>query len=112
MEKAHCKNLRTLIRALENIGRAQDPASVELEEEEVRFVTALTAEHAAGKFNDDPTHYDFHPIAFQLDEKFQTPERDAEKKVFYKTYFAGASYRCDHDLHGLVRNGYLAIDLP
>jgi hypothetical protein len=79
-----------------------------LDEEEVRYLTALTAEHAAGSFNNDPAYYNFHPIIFGLDERLKHPGDD-EKKAFYKAYFDGESYRPDDDLHGLVRNGYLDI---
>jgi KAP-like P-loop domain-containing protein len=108
LETARCSNLRTLIRSMENIARAQDLAAVVFDEEEIRFVTALTAEHAAGSFTDDPTFYDFHPIIFTLDKRLKGPEDDG-KNAFYKKYFDGASYRADRDLHGLVRNGYLAV---
>jgi hypothetical protein len=109
LERARCSNVRTLIRALEAVSRAHGLTKIELNDEELRFMTALTAEHAAGTLKPDPAEYDFHPVVFEIDARRNKPEKDADKKVFYRKYFDGAGYRADAYLHGLVSNGYLDV---
>lgn len=111
--QAKNENIRTLLRALENamdLARAIKPDSLQLAD--ARFVTALTAEHAAHGGLRDFAFYNFHPIIFAMGRmsKMETVSERREQEAFFAKYFGAEHYRSSPAIAGLVRDGVLDAD--
>ncbi len=110
--KSGVKNIRTLSRALENVGELSASLGSAPEPEDVAFVTALTVEHAGGAIK-GKDFYDFNHISahfFRL--KDEPNENDIEHTNFYDKFYGEDTphYRYTYELYRLVVDGYMNHD--
>jgi hypothetical protein len=103
---AKSKNVRTLLRALDNCGVADAALSpAQLSENDVRTLTALTSEHAQGTL-EEKGFYEFDPIALAFARREPTP-LDEKRQTFFDRYFGSSAYSFNSVLYDFVADGYL-----
>jgi hypothetical protein len=107
--RAQCTNIRSLLRALEHSRDLLRAAQGRPPTEDLRFVAALTLEHAAGDLK-PAEFYNFHPLKFLFSGgRSGKTERDPMTELqesFYARYFGANDYVFSAELYGLVAHGY------
>ena len=90
--RAKCSNIRTLVRALQNVTQLSLALSGSVEPSDAQLATALTSEDAVDAVADE-AFYSFHPVVFAVDRHFRAhprsgrtdptdPRRDAQERFY------------------------------